>query len=142
MAFITQQAKTVDTTALDIATADSRDCAFCCGQGITTVYAPGYNGNAIMRDSNDQPYSARTVAHCFCPLGRFIRAKAPEDVRRRTPEVDMVAQGRSLWSLVDPTESSLYDSTSNVDEASQVTPDAFLKFWRRVRVSRVAKPIP
>ena len=93
MSFPNQQAKSADTTALDIARADSRDCQFCNGDGMRTVFAPGYNGDAIVRDREDRAYVARTVATCLCSLGRYIRSRMPEDVRRRTPEIDLIAPG-------------------------------------------------
>ena len=143
MSFPNQQAKSADTTALDIARADSRDCQFCNGDGMRTVFAPGYNGDAIVRDREDHAYVARVVATCRCSLGRFIRSRMPDDVRRRTPEIDMIAQGRSLWLLDDPVEPAwdlgVDDPTSPTSIAS---PEAFQAFWRKVRVSRVAKPIP
>ena len=52
----------------------------------------------------------------------------PEDVRRRTPEVDRIARGLSLWSLDDPTEEPLVDSSSPDSIAS---PEAFQAFWRK-----------
>ena len=76
MSFPNQQAKSADTTALDIARADSRDCQFCNGDGMRTVFAPGYDGDAIVRDSENRAYVARTVATCRCSLGHFIRANA------------------------------------------------------------------
>ena len=36
-------------TDLDLARADSRDCPFCNGEGMRTVFAPGYDGDAIVR---------------------------------------------------------------------------------------------
>ncbi len=123
-------------SALAIATADSRDCAFCSGQGMATVYAPGYTGSAIAQLPDGRRYVARTTAHCMCPLGRFVRAAAKEDVRRRTPEVGDIAQGRSHWSLDDPTEEPVDNPTAPVDAA------AFRRLWRQIHVSRIAKPVP
>jgi hypothetical protein len=124
------------TSDLDIARADSRDCTFCNGDGMRAVFAPGYNGDAIVRDREDRAYGARVVATCLCPLGRFIRAKMPDDVRCRTPEVDLIAQGRSLWLLDDPTEEPVVDSSAPADDAS------WRNLWRLIREGRIAKPIP
>ena len=90
-------------TDFDIARAESRDCEFCQGTGLHTVFAPGYDGNPTQFDHAGFVYVARTTATCRCPLGRFIRSRWSEDVRRRTPEVEMICQGRSTWSLDDPT---------------------------------------
>ena len=97
------QAKSPDTTAMDIARADSQDCKYCQGSGLVTVYAPNYDGSPFAITASGIKYASRVVAHCFCPLGRFIRAATKEDVRRRIPEVSNVLDGRSRWLLVDPT---------------------------------------
>lgn len=136
MSFPNQQAKPVDTTALDMARADSRDCPFCDGEGMITVYAPGYTGCEIAMTRDSIPYVARTTGHCICKLGRYMRSQTKEDIRKRIPDIDDVAQGRSRWLTVDPTEKPCPNADDPVDEAS------FRKWWRRIRVSRIAKQIP
>ncbi len=101
--------KSRKTEAYLIAEADSRDCPICCGQGMSTVYAPDYDGSALRRDSSGRPYIARTMAHCRCPLGRYLRASSGNDVVRRTPDVMSIGEGYSTWSLIDPIEEPVDD---------------------------------
>lgn len=136
MPFKSSQNTTPGTSPLECAQADSRDCPFCDGQGMATVYAPGYNSHAVGVARNYQRHVLRTMAFCRCALGQYMRAMAKDDVRRRTPEVEEIAQGRSQWLLDDPTEEPLVDPSSPADEAS------WRNLWRQIRESRIAKPIP
>lgn len=128
--------KSVDTSVIDAARSDSRDCPFCDGEGMITVYAPLYKGEVFVVTPDGRKYVARTTAHCRCRLGRYMRAQTKEEIRRSIPDVEDIATGRSRWLVVSPIEKPLVDSSSPVDEAS------WRKWWRRVRVSRIAKPIP
>jgi len=92
-----------------VAEMDSKDCRICGGEGMATVYAPGYDGSALRRDNLGRLFVARTMAHCSCPLGRHIRASSKEDVVRRTPDVMDISEGYSSWSLIDPTEDPVDD---------------------------------
>lgn len=116
--------KSKKNEAYRIAEADSKDCEDCNGDGMATVYAPGYDGSSLRRDNLGRTFVARTVAHCRCPLGRHLRASSPEDVNRRTPEVANILAGHSNWSLDDPTEKPVNDP------GRPVTKEDFDAFWR------------
>jgi hypothetical protein len=126
----------------DLARAESRGCVFCGGLGLRTVFAPGYDGRPTQFDHTSFVYAARVAATCLCTLGRLIRSRMPEEVRHRTPEIDMICQGRSSWLLDDPTEADWGLDDESIDPTAPASPEAFTAFWRNVRVSRVAKPIP
>ena len=117
--------------ALCIAEADSRDCDDCHGDGMVMVY----DGSQIRRDKLDRPFVDRVIAHCCCPLGRFVRASWPEDLRRRTPDLIDVLDRRSRWSAVDPT-------AERVDNPGRtVTKEDFDAFWQMVANLSVAKDV-
>jgi hypothetical protein len=124
-----------------VAEMDSKDCRICGGEGMATVYAPGYDGSALRRDNLGRPFVARTMAHCSCPLGRHIRASWKEDLIRRTPDVVDIMDIRQRWSLIDPTKDFVDDP------GRPVTKDDFDAFWvmaANLRVTldaeRVAEP--
>jgi hypothetical protein len=121
------------TEGYKIATADSKDCEFCHGQGVATVYASGYNRSPLLRDHDGRPYVARTMAHCHCPLGRFLRMASKEDVRRATPEVANILDGYSTWSLDDPTEEALDDPSR------PVTKKDFTSLRRKIESQKMLK---
>lgn len=65
----------------------SADCPNCGGQGL-----------AVRFRHHPQPGQPRTVElHCVCPLGRWIRSKTSEDLRRRIPDL-----GAYTWLQVGP----------------------------------------
>jgi hypothetical protein len=136
MPFKPSENTTPDASPLECAKADSRDCPFCHGEGMATVYAPGYSSHAIGVAGNYQRHVLRTMATCRCALGQYMRAAMKDDVRRRTPDVEQIAQGRSEWLLDDPTEEPLADPSALADEAS------WRNLWRQIRESRITKPIP
>jgi hypothetical protein len=119
--------------ALLIAEADSKDCDDCRGDGMVMVYASGYTGSPVGELEDGRRYVARTMAHCRCPMGRFLRASWPEDLRRRTPDLIDVLNGRSLWSENDPT-AELVD-----DPGRTVTKEDFDAFWQTVEYPPPAK---
>lgn len=108
--------------AYRIAEADSKNCEICRGDGMATVYAPSYGcgdkpASALRRDNLGRPCVVRTVAHCLCPLGRYLRATTKEDVLRRMPDVVNINEGYSQWSLIDPTEEPIDDPGRPVTKA-------------------------
>ena len=105
---------------IEVARLASRDCPFCLGAGMMTVYHPSYT------PAGPQPFATRVQAHCQCELGEFIRCSWPEDLQRRTPRVADVITGRSKWSLLPPGEDLDIDN-------DPVTKGDFDAFWRRVR---------
>lgn len=96
----------------DYQASQSRDCPHCGGNGLATVYRPEYQGRAVeqlqvVRGGGEVEIEAvvvRTVAHCCCPLGQWMRSNVGDDARRRIPDVITILAGRSLWDLRDPTE--------------------------------------
>jgi len=127
--------ETKKTESYLIAEADSKDCEDCLGEGMATVYAQSYDGSALRRDDLGNGFVARTMAHCRCPLGRLIRASSPEDVRRRTPDVIEILEGRSLWLPVDPTEKSLKNPHR------RVTQENIDRFWIRIKTRPVLEDV-
>lgn len=123
------EAQSKKSEALRIAEADSRDCDDCHGDGMVVVY----DDSQIRRDKLGRPFVNRVVANCRCPMGRFLRASWPEDLRRRTPDLIDVLNGRSLWSENDPT-AELVD-----DPGRPVTKEDFDAFWQTVEYPPPAK---
>lgn len=118
-----------------IAEAESQDCRDCGGDGLVRVYASGYTGSPIGQLEDGRIYVARTMAHCRCPLGRFIRASWPEDMVRRTPDLIDILNGLSPWSVDDPT-AELVD-----DPRRPVTKEDFDAFWRMIKNRPVLKDV-
>ena len=109
------KSKPVDTSAMDIARANSKDCEYCNGEGMVTVYAPNYDGSPFAITASGIKYASRVVAHCLCPLGKFIRAATKEDVRRRIPEVSSIVDRESRWLLKDPTGDNPISTSSRCE---------------------------
>ena len=82
----------------------SRDCPFCRGQGLVTVYHPQFVGNPIEAAKDGRRYSAMTAAHCRCALGVWIRDRLPPEIQARIPRVEDICRGRSSWLLESPLE--------------------------------------
>ena len=98
--------KEAGKTARDLAADASRDCPFCEGQGLRTVYHPLYRGNAVSPYSEGRMAPLAVAAHCLCPLGLFFRTQCPADLLRRIPMVSVVARDNSgsLWRLDPPVD--------------------------------------
>jgi len=88
-----------------IAKQESLNCPHCHGEGLATVYAPGYLGDPIAWTKGGIRYAARVAAHCCCPVGVFTRDHTDSDACCRIPRVEDILAGRSRWLLADPTES-------------------------------------
>lgn len=86
----------------------SRGCVHCEGQGLVTVYHPlhdGSGGRIIQAaDGRRRTIPTRVMAHCDCPLGRWMRSKTTEDMLARIPMLADVLAGRSRWLAYDPTD--------------------------------------
>ena len=124
---------------------ESKDCKPCRGYGLVTVYARGYPGPPMIeRDDGTRQvatrkdgrhYVARTMAHCRCAFGRFLRATWPEDLVERTPDIVEVLNGSSYWSAKDPT-------AERVDDPGRpVTKEDFAAFWEMVANLSVTKDV-
>lgn len=81
----------------------SRNCPFCSGGGMTSVYHPGPD------PARKEP--AVVAAHCTCPAGRWMRNRLAEttpELLRRIPDLLAVAQGYSTYQIDPP----WYDPTA------------------------------
>lgn len=94
----------------DEAWEQSRSCRFCHGSGQASVFHPHYDGSAVMmfecvdRDGEirPKPVAVRVVAHCMCPMGRWMRSKTERLLLSRIPDLLDVLAGRSRWVADDP----------------------------------------
>lgn len=72
----------------------SRDCEYCCGNGLVSVYHP--------TPDHERRIPVSVGAHCICPHGRWMRRKLGEreedrHLMRRIPDFADVLDGRSIW---------------------------------------------
>ena len=94
----------------DTAMAASRNCPRCEGSGQVRVYDPRYDGRrAIEREVlmhgevRKVMYPMYTLAHCVCPMGRWMRSKFRDlDTLSRIPDFAEVLAGRSRWVARNP----------------------------------------
>lgn len=119
----------------------SRDCPYCCGQGIVTVYHPRYSGHPIEVTQDGRRYTAIAAAHCRCEYGVWIRDHLPPEIQARAPRVDDICRGRSDWLLVSPLEDREYPD-------GPITAESFdwlrgrIKSGRMLRMSAVDPDSP
>ena len=83
-------------------------CRFCDLSGQVTIYHRTYEGSTIETRVNhngeERPVLLLTVAHCFCEVGRWMRARCTPENCRGKPELTEVGVGHwKGWSPVDPT---------------------------------------
>ena len=97
----------------DEAQAQSRGCPTCDGSGQARVYDPKYDGRrAIEREVmmygeiRKVMYPMYCLAHCTCPMGRWMRSRFAKDpdMLARIPDLMDVLSGRSRWVAKDPTD--------------------------------------
>lgn len=104
----------------DAAMAASKDCQFCGGEGLATVYRPARED---CRDIPDERYARippQIAAWCVCPMGRWIRAC---HVRRDSNASDLyrdladVLSKRLRWVVAGavPTDVQLFDWSQGRD---------------------------
>lgn len=72
----------------------SKDCEYCCGNGIVSVYHP--------TPDHERRIPVSVGAHCICPHGRWIRRRLSgqeetRDLLRRIPDFSEVLAGLSTW---------------------------------------------
>ena len=79
-------------TTREAAEAVSKDCTYCGGAGLTTVWHPAPD------PANGVPPT--TVAYCVCPVGRWIEnahRRSFPDARKRFADLADVHAGKSRW---------------------------------------------
>lgn len=89
---------------------NSRSCILCDGNGIVLVFHRDWSGNRIgtrnglnpMGEPAKIPFAAEVAAHCICPLGRWMRDKTPEFLKKRIPDGAAIVGGRSWYSFDHP----------------------------------------
>lgn len=77
----------------------SKDCQYCGGEGLATVYHP--------QPDLSRRVPATSAAHCVCSHGRFIRhmlgmKSENASTLRRIPDLALVVNGASGWRLDPP----------------------------------------
>lgn len=81
------------------AQAASRDCPYCSGFGLATVYRAGYDGRTVEDDCdvNGKPFRRLMVTtdYCVCAAGRWIMAN------HQTESREIFARMNDLWDLLD-----------------------------------------
>ena len=106
-----KETKAAATTAQSVGGKPAGDCPHCGGHGLVTCFHPGYIGLPTVEvvDAVGMPkmIPARIAAHCTCPVGRWIRQRTEPDLIARIPDAAPVIEGRSRWTLKDPTTPDL-----------------------------------
>jgi hypothetical protein len=80
----------------------SRDCPFCAGHGMVSVYHPSLKSSSVGTTSDGRRFPATISAHCRCTAGCWIRERIPPELRARIPRVEDICLGRSRWLLIPP----------------------------------------
>jgi hypothetical protein len=113
------------------AAAKSRECIYCHGEGMLTIFHHEYKGQPQIevtnRDGEVRKITARIAAHCVCPLGEWTRSKCPADIVKRIPSLHAVLTGQINWTIHDPTLPNVPDEV----------PD-----WKAFREDLAAMPGP
>ena len=77
----------------------SRDCPFCEGNGMVTVYHPRFGSDSADWSPDGRRYPTVIAAHCRCAVGKWIRERVPPEIQARIPRVEDICLGRSQWLL-------------------------------------------
>lgn len=80
----------------------SRDCPFCAGNGMVTVYHPRFAADSIGNAQYGRRYVTTIAAHCRCDLGNWMRERVPPELQARIPRVEDICLARSRWLLIPP----------------------------------------
>ncbi len=80
----------------------SRDCPFCGGNGMVTVYHPRFEAESVGQARDGRRFATTIAAHCRCDAGKWIRERIPHELQARIPRVEDICLGRSLWLLIPP----------------------------------------
>jgi hypothetical protein len=98
----------------DTAFAQSKSCEYCSGEGQVIVFHPAYNGSRVAefrgRNGEVKRGPSTTVAHCVCPMGRWMRGKTAGEMLGRIVDLKDIFNGLSRWVLDDPTDAELLES--------------------------------
>ncbi|CEF48291.1 unnamed protein product [uncultured bacterium] len=86
----------------DAAAAASRDCPYCSGAGLCTIYHRDYDGNPTIT-VGEKDAVARYAAHCVCDLGRWMRGHTEPEMLKRIPDLRRTLDGAVPWTWRDPT---------------------------------------
>ena len=78
----------------------SRDCPFCEGHGMVTVYHPRFGSDSPDQSQEARRYPTAIAAHCRCAAGKWIRERVPPEIQARIPRVEDICLGRSRWLLI------------------------------------------
>ncbi len=78
----------------------SRDCPFCEGNGMVTVYHPTFTDDPVGQAADGRRYPTAIAAHCRCDAGNWIRERVPPELQARIPRVEDICLGRSRWLLI------------------------------------------
>jgi hypothetical protein len=89
----------------------SRDCEYCGGHGMARVYYPEYRGDPTEEvacwgrggEVVRKAIPVAVMAHCVCPLGRWMRGRLDGDTLAGIPDLMEILTGRSRWLARDPT---------------------------------------
>ncbi len=126
---------------LDGARALSRNCHFCHGEGLATIFNPRYTGSAVGyvfdRQGNRKPVCMRTTAYCLCAAGRkiMILHQANKDSRPMMHDIhDVIAGKYHSWVVDDPT----YDPNIVID--IEALPAEVRRFANAIKEPRIFDP--
>ncbi len=107
----------LDVTGLTISACkfQSRDCPFCSGIGLATIFNPRYEGSPVLYEFDDQcgekSKVMRSVAYCVCTAGvkvLTIHQAHAKDVYHCIPELnDVLYERLPNWVADDPTAREL-----------------------------------
>ena len=70
----------------------SRDCPFCQGNGMVTVYHPRFANDTVGMASDGRRYPTAIAAHCRCDAGNWIRERVPPELQARIPRIEDICR--------------------------------------------------
>lgn len=81
---------------------ESKDCPYCGGHGMATIFHSCYTGDPVI-EVDGRRIAGRAAAHCVCKLGEWMRSKVDAETRKRIPALVDCLEGRSVYQADDPT---------------------------------------
>jgi hypothetical protein len=77
-----------------------------CLSGFALLFHPQFTGSNVLEiereDKTIKRIPAVIAAHCVCPIGRWKRERASDEVRERIPDLAEVDAGKFLWLTENP----------------------------------------